>query len=221
MNQVKVFFGFLLLGVALWTVMPLLPAWIFMSLLGLLLVTAAVFCFRLFDPIVPARRGWQWAAKVVGLALVLAGGAQWVGVMAGGDDALHPLAALRGGAPASATALPFQRVRSVAEFERIARGSNGVVVLDFYADWCVSCKEMERWTFGNADIARRLRGATLLLADVTDDTADNRALLQRFGLFGPPATLFFRAGAQEIADARTVGYLAADDFAKRLSAAGL
>ena len=221
MNQVKVFFGFLLLGVALWMVVPLLPAWVFMSLLGLLLVTAAVFCFRLFDPIVPARRGWQWAAKVVGLALVLAGGAQWVGVMAGGDDALHPLAALRGGASSTAAALPFQRVHSVAEFQRIAQGSTGVVVLDFYADWCVSCKEMDRWTFGNADIARRLSGATLLRADVTDDTADNRALLQHFGLFGPPATLFFRAGAQEISPARTVGYLAADAFAKRLSAAGL
>lgn len=236
MNQIKVFFGFVLLGVAWWMVSPLLPTWWFMSGLGLLLVTMAVFCFRLFDPLKPSGRGrgWQLSAKVAGLLVALVGLAQWVGVMSGSEDPLRPLGSWHAGAtPAGgsgqatqeeASTVRFRRVSSVEEFEAIARGAQGVVVLDFYADWCVSCKEMERFTFNHAPIARRMRRAVLLQFDVTANTPENTAMLKHFGVFGPPATLFFRSDGQtvdEVLAARTIGFLNSDGFAQRLNAAGL
>ena len=105
--------------------------------------------------------------------------------------------------------------------DAVLASATGPVMLDFYADWCVSCKEMERFTFQDAAVRERLGRATLLKADVTANSADDKALLQRFGLFGPPGTLFFDVKGQELTKLRVVGFVAAREFEQTLQAAGL
>jgi thioredoxin:protein disulfide reductase len=95
------------------------------------------------------------------------------------------------------------------------------VMLDFYADWCVSCKEMERFTFTDPAVQHKLAGALLLKADVTKNDADDRALLKRFALFGPPGTIFFDRNGREIDGARVIGFQNSDQFLRTLGAIGL
>ena len=112
-------------------------------------------------------------------------------------------------------------VRSVAELDHALRAAGRPVMLDFYADWCVSCKEMERFTFTDPEVARAMAGAVLLKADVTQNNADDRELLKRFSLFGPPGTIFFDAQGRELDALRVVGFQDAARFLKTLRAAGL
>jgi thiol:disulfide interchange protein DsbD len=153
---------------------------------------------------------------------------EWVGAASGGADPLRPIAHLaRGGVgaggpgPAASAALPVRFVRSVAELDAAVRGAGQPVMLDFYADWCVSCKEMERFTFTDPAVRAKLAGALLLKADVTGNSADDRALLRRFQLFGPPGTIFFDAAGNEIGAARVIGYQNARRFAATLQSVGL
>ncbi|MFZ2987476.1 thioredoxin fold domain-containing protein, partial [Ideonella sp.] len=161
--------------------------------------------------------------RAVGLAALALGVMQLIGAASGGKDGLQPLAhfASSRAAAASASEIGFTKVRSVAELDQILATSGRPVMLDFYADWCVSCKEMERFTFSDPAVQARLRGALLLKADVTANSADDKALLKRFGLFGPPGTIFFGKDGQEIASARLVGFQSARDFEKTLERAGL
>jgi thioredoxin:protein disulfide reductase len=112
-------------------------------------------------------------------------------------------------------------VRSVAELDAALQTAGRPVMLDFYADWCVSCKEMERFTFTEPAVQRRLAGALLLKADVTQNGVDDRALLKRFALFGPPGTIFFDRSGQEIEGARVIGFQNSDQFLRTLGAVGL
>jgi len=146
-----------------------------------------------------------------------------LGVASGGRDLLRPLAHLTasraGGAAAPLPALEFQPVRSVAELDALlerAAASGTPVLLDFYADWCVSCHEMERFTFTDPAVARRMAAMRLLRADVTANNADDRALLRRFRLFGPPGIILFDGKSAEIAGARVIGFQDARQFEKVL-----
>jgi thiol-disulfide isomerase/thioredoxin len=144
------------------------------------------------------------------------------GAASGGTDALQPLAHWARPAVASpAQALGFQRVRSAAELDAALRTAGRPVVLDFYADWCVSCKELERLTYSDAGVAARLGKALLLKADVTANSDDDKALLRRFRLFGPPGTLFFDAQGREIVAARVIGFQGVRRFDQTLASAGL
>jgi thiol:disulfide interchange protein DsbD len=146
---------------------------------------------------------------------------QLVGAVAGGHDPLQPLAGLERASHDSAVVLPFKNVRSVADLDAALLAAKGPVMLDFYADWCVSCKEMERFTFSDPDIRRRLGGAVLLKADVTANSPEDRALLRRFTLFGPPATIFFDGNGRELRELRLVGFQDATRFARTLQQAGM
>jgi thiol:disulfide interchange protein DsbD len=218
----KAVFGFILLAVALWIVQPVLPAWAVMIAWGGLLIGAAVF-LRTFDSLPDGAGNVQRLGKVAGVLLALAGSAQLVGVAAGGRDPLQPLSGLiRASAGASAQAeahgVTFKRVKSIAELDaevRNASASGRAVMLDFYADWCVSCKEMERLTFTDARVRKALSDVVLLQADVTANNADDQALLKRFGLFGPPGTIFFDTQGREL-KARVVGFERADTFLESL-----
>ena len=117
-------------------------------------------------------------------------------------------------------AVGFERIRSVAELEQKLQSPGKPVMLDFYADWCVSCKEMEALTFSDARVKPRLDGMLLLQADVTANTAEHKALLKRFSLFGPPGIIFFDPQGREIAGLRVIGYQNADRFLRTLDAAG-
>jgi thioredoxin:protein disulfide reductase len=223
MNEVKRLFGLLLLGVALWTVQSVLPAALTLALWGALLISAAVM-------LVSQTHGHQHAGwsrslwrRCAAAVLAVIGMLQIAGAASGGNDPLQPLSHLtrRAEGGAAATALPFGPLRSVAELDAALRTAGRPVMLDFYADWCVSCKEMERYTFSDPQVQRKLSGALLLKADVTANNVDDRALLKRFGLFGPPGTIFFDASGREVANARIVGFQNSAQFLKTLQAAGL
>ncbi len=229
MVEVKAAFGVLLLGVALWTVQPILPGPLALALWGLLALAAAAMLFLRARAAAPApasssidapRLGWRQAiAALLGLVGVL----QVVGAASGATDPLRPLA--RFSARSDIDAAPgmprFRTIRSVDDLNAAVRSAGRPVMLDFYADWCVSCKEMERFTFTDAAVQKKLAGALLLKADVTANNADDRALLKRFNLFGPPGTIFFDASGQEIRAARLIGYQNSRGFVETLSKAGL
>ncbi|AWI52309.1 protein-disulfide reductase DsbD [Aquabacterium olei] len=120
--------------------------------------------------------------------------------------------------------LPFERVRNVAELDAAlarAAAEGRPVMLDFYADWCVSCVEMEQLTFRDEGVRQRVQRAVLLQADVTANNDDDRALLARFQLFGPPGILFWNAQGQPVPQARVVGFQKPEVFVQALQQAGL
>jgi len=230
MVEVKAAFGVLLLGVAIWTVQPVLPGPLALALWGLLALFAAALLVhraRALKATEPAAikstspgLGWRQAiAALLGLVGVL----QVVGAASGATDPLQPLARFteqRGVEPAPG--MPrFQTVKSVAELDAILKSTTKPVMLDFYADWCVSCKEMERFTFSDPGVQKKLAGAMLLKADVTANDAQDRELLKRFRLFGPPGTIFFDASGNEVRSARLIGYQNSSRFLETLKTAGL
>ena len=217
MEGVKQFFGVLLVGVAIWTVQPVLPDQLALALWGGLLVGSAVALFEF------RRAGKRPLWRLVAAAIAgLVGVMQLAGAASGGTDPLQPLAHLRGSAAALRAGQPnFAPVRSVAELDRALQAAGRPVMLDFYADWCVSCKEMERFTFTDPAVQARLAGALLLKADVTANSAEDRELLKRFGLFGPPGTIFFDTQGREVAGTRVIGYQNAERFLATLQSAGL
>ena len=219
MDEVKRCFGILLLGVALWTVQSVLPAPLALALWGALALGAAVM---LASHQHGQRTGLSQSLLRRAIAAVLAacGLLQLVGAASGGSNPLQPLAHLRGG-PEAALGPAFKTVRSVAELDNALRSAGRPVMLDFYADWCVSCKEMERFTFVDPAVRQKLSGALLLKADVTANNADDRELLKRFRLFGPPGTIFFDASGREIPAARNAGFQDSTRFLQTLATAGL
>ena len=110
----------------------------------------------------------------------------------------------------------FIRIKTVAELDALIAKANKPIMLDFYADWCVSCKEMEAFTFTDPAVAKKMNQMLLLQADVTANDADDRALLKRFRLFGPPGIIFFEPGGTERREIRVVGFQDATRFASTL-----
>jgi len=220
MEGVKKGFGVLLLATAIWLVSPVIPPVAAMLAWAALLIIPAIFLHAL-DPLPQHASGWQRFWKGIGIVMLLTGAALLVGALAGSRDPLQPLATLRTQAVASEVRkLAFEPVRSLAELDARLAAVDRPVMLDFYADWCVSCKEMERYTFADRAVQDRLAGFTLLKADVTANTADDKALLARFGLFGPPGIVFFTPGGQEIPGLRVVGFQEAASFLRTLDKAG-
>ena len=211
MEAVKKFFGVLLLAVALWLISPVLPSWALMLGWSALLIVPAIF-LRALDPLPPHAKNSQRFWKGVGLLMLLGGTAMLAGLLGGSRDPLQPLDFLRGQSTGAVShKLAFERVKTVAELDARVADSTKPVMLDFYADWCVSCKEMEKFTFADPAVAAKMKEFTLLQADVTANNADDKALLKRFSLFGPPGIIFFKDG-QEIAGLRVVGYQPAETF---------
>ncbi|WP_421888286.1 protein-disulfide reductase DsbD [Methylibium sp.] len=232
MESVKRFFGLLLLAVAWWVLSPVIPGALVVAGWGVLLIGAAVF-LHAFDRLPEIAGADRRLVKGIGLALAVAGATQIVGAAAGAQDALRPLqpfvvaggpsaagAASVDGLAAPHTGMSFRRVTSIEELDAAVRGAGRPVMLDFYADWCVSCKEMERFTFTDPAVQARLDKALLLQADVTRNSDADRALLKRFQLFGPPGIVFFDAGGREL-DTRVIGFQNAERFQQSLQSAGL
>lgn len=225
MEGVKHFFGVLLLATAWWLLSPVLPAWVLMLGWAVLAGMAAVM-LGAFEP-VRANGGEQragvgrYVSKSLGLLLSLWAALLLAGLAAGGRDVLRPLApfvaptaTMASADPSSPTASPaFTQVRSVQELDHVLANASGPVMLDFYADWCVSCIEMERFTFTDPAVQERMQRLVLVQADVTKNTDDDRALLKRFSLFGPPGIIFFNNQGQPLDDMRVVGFKKASDFA--------
>ena len=212
MESVKQVFGVVMLGVAIWLITPLLPAIAVMLLWAGLLICSAIFLHAI-DPLPHGASGFRKLWKGVGVIVLLLGVALLVGALSGGRDVLQPLSGLRTAAGVAEPVLSFERVRNLGELEaRLAQARGRPVMLDFYADWCVACKEMERFTFTDARVRAVLDRFVLLQADVTGNTADDRALMQRFNLFGPPGYIFFSPAGNEISALRVTGFKPADTF---------
>lgn len=219
MEGVRRAFGVMLLGVAVWLVSPVLPSIVPMLAWAGLLIFSAIYLHAL-DPLPSHAAGWQRFWKGVGVLALIAGAALFIGALAGSRDPLQPLAILRAQAATAPVAeTKFQRVRSVEELDQALKTATRPVMLDFYADWCISCKEMERFTFADPAVAKRLEGFQLLQADVTANNEADKALLKRFKLFGPPGIIFFDAAGTEKSGLRVVGFQDAAAFGKVLDAA--
>jgi thiol:disulfide interchange protein DsbD len=207
MDAVKKFFGVLMLGMAIWLVSPVLAPLVQMLAWSALLLGYAFYLLR------SAR---HWAALTLAAMFAILGAIELTGAASGGRDPLAPLAKL--GIGQAHSGLAFKRIKTVAQLDSVLAGSGGkTVLLDFYADWCVSCKEMEKLTFTDARIKARLADTLLLQVDVTANDADDKAMLKRFGLFGPPGIILFDASGAEIADSRVIGYQNPDKFSTSLA----
>jgi thiol:disulfide interchange protein DsbD len=172
------------------------------------------------DPLPQEASGTLRFWKGVGVIALLAGIALVVGALSGGRNPLQPLAGLRADAEsARASAVRFERVASAVELDARLKTATRPVMLDFYADWCVSCKEMEAFTFSDPEVRAVLAGMTLLQVDVTANSPADRELLQRFRLFGPPGIVFFDASGREIEGLRVIGFQRADRFLETLAVA--
>ncbi|MYN18310.1 protein-disulfide reductase DsbD, partial [Rugamonas sp. FT107W] len=205
MDAVKRFFGVMLLAVGWWLVSPVLPPAVQMIGWAALLTGYGVYLL--------ARRG-KWVAKSVGVIAAVLGLMQLVGVASGGRDPLAPLAHLG----AKHETLAFQRIKTVQQLDALLAQTGGrTVMLDFYADWCVSCKEMEKLTFVDPQVRAKLANSLLLQVDVTANDADDKAMLKRFGLFGPPGIILFDKQGREIDGARVIGFQDAAKFTASLS----
>jgi thiol:disulfide interchange protein DsbD len=216
MRAVRRFFGVLLLGLAIWIITPVIATAVQMFLWAALFVGSGVF-LRALEPLGREASAWDRLGKAAGLLALLAGAAQAVGALSGARDPLQPLAGFFSDAPESS--LPFETVKTAADLDARLKSAGKPVMLDFYADWCVSCKEMERFTFGDPQVKARLDRMVLLRADVTANTRDDKALLKRFRLFGPPGIVFFDASGREIEGLRVIGYQSPEKFIRSLDVA--
>ena len=221
MEAVKRFFGVLLLALAIWIIQPLLPVAVQMLLWATLLICSAIY-LRALDALPHPGGGWHKLIKGVGLMVLLLGVAYLIGALSGAHDILRPLGNIGRADTQAQPTLQFSRVKDLADLEqRINQARGQTVMLDFYADWCVSCKEMERFTFSDSAVQAKLKAALLLQADVTANSAADQALLKRFGLYGPPGILFFDAQGKEQSDFRVIGYQNASQFLHTLQSVGL
>lgn len=222
MDAVKRVFGVLLLALAIWMLERIIPPAATMALWGTLFIVTAVYLGAL-DRVPEAASGWRRLWKGLGVLLLVAGAIEMIGAAAGGRDWMQPLRGVAvGGGSAERQAPDFQPANSPAALEAAlerAASRDQPVLLDFYADWCVDCKRMERYTFPTPVVQDALGNTLLLKADVTDNNAEHQALLSQFGLIGPPATLFFGPDGRERRAYRVIGYMDAEAFAGHARAA--
>ena len=224
MVAVKSAFGFMMLGLAIWMLSRILPDVVTLALWGLLVFMAGVFLGGL-TTLTPESSGTQKLGKGFGLIAVFYGTVMLLGSMAGGSDPLRPLAAVTIGSPGAAVEeheLEFVRIKTVDDLDReltAAAAQGKTAMLDFYADWCVSCKEMEKYTFTDPMVHDALDNTVLLQADVTVNDEMDQELLQRFGVFGPPTIIFFGRDGIPKDGYEVVGYMKATDFAAHVQQA--
>lgn len=229
MESIQQVFGVLLLAVAIWLISPVISTVIYMLLWAALLIISAIYLHAI-DPLPERASGLRKFLKGVGVISLLVGVALLIGVLSGSRDVLQPLSKLSIGGTGNIDAtrpvgadqsghLPFRRVKTIAELDEIIQQSRSkYIMVDFYADWCISCKEMERFTFTDARVQARLRDVVLLQVDVTAGTPDDAALLKRFKLFGPPGILFLDRQGREIPNTKIIGYFDKEDFLSLLDA---
>lgn len=214
----------MMLGLAIWMLSRILPGEITLALWGVLVLMAGVFLGGLTTLTVESS-GPQKLGKGFGLIAVLYGSVMLLGSMAGGDDPLQPLARLNLGGGAAVVEeheLEFARIKTVDDLDRAlasASAEGRTAMLDFYADWCVSCKEMEKYTFTDTGVQDVLANTVLLQADVTANDEADQELLARFGVFGPPTIIFFGPDGQARDGYDVVGYMKAEDFATHVQRA--
>jgi len=224
MTTIKSLFGVLFLGVAVWMLDRVLPGSVTLALWALLAIVGGYY-FGGFGRASPGGAAWPVLARGLGLAAIVWGILMMIGAASGGHDPLQPLrgvsiAGLSGRDTTAEAPLPFRMIGSIEDLDReldAAKAAGKPAMLDFYADWCVSCKEMEKYTFSVPEVQQALAGFVLLKADVTANNEAHQALFKRFGVYGPPTTAFFSARGGECRPFRLVGFVKADDFRSHLA----
>lgn len=220
MDAVKGVFGVLMLAVAIWMLERILPAAISMALWAILLIISGIYMGAI-EPIAEGKSGWTKLWKGLGLVSLVYGILLLIGVASGGKDVLQPLSGISMGSAGSGSItathkeLQFKRVKGLDQLDVAIKSANAqgkMVMLDLYADWCVSCKEMEKYTFSDPKVQAALANMVLLQADVTDNDDVDQALLKKFGLIGPPSIMFFDTQGQEKRPYRLVGFMDAEKF---------
>ncbi len=222
MEVVQAVFGVLLLAVAIWMIARFLPSQVTMLLWASLLIISAVYMGAL-DNLSAGVSGWRKLWKGIGILFMVYGILLMVGAARGNFNLLQPLETLGISGTPTATptplTVPFKPIKGVTELEReiaTAQAQGKPVLLDFYADWCISCKEMEQFTLTETGVQKLLANFVLLRADVTANDDQDKALYKQFGIYGPPAILFFSKTGQEQRAYRVVGFMPADTFRKQL-----
>ena len=217
MTGVQRVFGFVFLALAAWMLSRIIPGPATLALFGTIALAAAAWAFN-------GTRGdnerLRWFARFAGLLLAVIGTAELFGALAGSRNPLQPLAGFGGGQQAQE--LAFRTIKSSQDLDRelaAAQAAGKPLLFDFYADWCVSCKEMEAYTFTDPSVQAALADFVLLKADVTANDDVDQALMKRFGIVGPPATLFFNGSPHERRGLRLVGFEKAAPFVARIQRA--
>jgi len=231
MDTVKAVFGIGLLAIAIWMLERILPVEITMLLMALLIIVSAIYMGAI-ETLPEGASGWRKLWKGLGFVLLVYGVFYLYGVAAGSKDLIQPLKGLNkstviqtAGGPTTGTAQPvadrivFEYIKGIDGLEKAlaqAKANGQPVMLDFYADWCISCKEMEKYAFTHPDVLRAVDGFMTLKTDVTPNDATDKALMKSLGIFGPPAILFFDRNGQEIPGSRVVGAMGGKEFAEHI-----
>lgn len=218
MNSVRNLFGVIMLAMAIWLISPLLPIAGQLGLWATLLIITAVY-HQALDRLPSHASNAAKLGKGMAIILLLLGVALLIGALSGAKSASQPLANLisKNESVGLDKPLVFERVKNLAELDdKLANTQGRTVMLDFYADWCVACKELEQFTFSDKKVQQLLKDTVLLQADVTANSDDDKALLKRFGLYGPPGIAFFNARGEEMRSLQTVGFQNAERFSKTL-----
>jgi thiol:disulfide interchange protein DsbD len=224
MDAVKAVFGVLLLALAIWLLERVAPAAATMALWASLLIVSAIY-MRAIDALPEGSSGWHKLWKGLGLLMLIYGIILIIGLASGGRDVFNPLkniSAGSGGSPAQVSHLSFKQIKGVEGLNTAladARSQGKTVMLDFYADWCISCKEMEAFTFSDANVQAALSNTILLQADVTPNDAKDTELYKHFGIIGPPSIMFFDSDGNERKNYRVVGFMPAKQFSAHVERA--
>ena len=219
MDKVKAVFGVLMLGLAIWMLERILPIEATIILTAVLLIGSAIY-MRALDSLDNDSSGWNRLWKALGIILLAYGLMLIIGIAKGNKSFLLPLkdratVQINGSNALASEGLVFKTIKGIKGLEQaleVASTQNKTVMFDFYADWCVSCKEMEHNAFSDPRVIAALKQTVLIQADVTKHDALDAALLKKFGLFGPPAILFFDTNKKEQEPFRVVGEMGADEF---------
>ena len=223
MDAVKAVFGVLLLGLAIWLLERVAPAAATMALWAALIIVSAIYMGAM-DSLAEGSSGWKKLWKGLGVLLLIYGIIILLGLASGNRNVYQPLKGLAGisGTASQVEHLNFKQIKGVdgfnAELER-ANAAGKTVMLDFYADWCVSCKEMEAFTFSDPAVQKALDGVVLLQADVTPNDEKDTELYKHFGIIGPPSIMFFGTDGKENRNYRVVGFMPADKFSEHVKRA--
>lgn len=214
MDSVKAGFGVVLLAMAIWMLDRIVPTQVSMLLAALLFIITAVYMGAL-QAVADGRSNWLRFWRGVSLVLLIYGAALLVGVLSGSQSFLKPLLGISGGVAAQQVSLPFNKVTNEGQLDLLlaqAKQRQQPVMLDFYADWCVSCVELEEFTFKDVDVANALSGYILIKVDVTKNDQDAKALYKRFQIIGPPALVFYDRSGKKRDELMIVGTIKPQPF---------
>ena len=222
MDAVKAVFGVALLGVAIWLLERILPTSIIMLLMAILIIVSGIYMGAL-ENLPENATGWRKLWKGLGLVILLYGVFYLYGVAAGSKDLIQPLKGIRGSAvitaagSAEAGHLQFKQIKGEEGLKQALASAQGKpAMLDFYADWCISCKEMEKYAFTHPDVLAALKGFEVLQTDVTANDKTDQLFMKSLGIYGPPAILFFDRNGNEIEGSRVVGEMSGEEFAAHI-----